>query len=185
MKKNSVLIILGILLGLNLLAWVAVWELAGSGRLEVTFFDVGQGDSILIETPQNQQILIDGGPSGERVLEKLGKEMPFWDRTIDLIILTHPERDHMAGLLEVLKRYEVRNILWTGVLRETAEFAEWQKLIGEEGAQIHIAQSGYVIWRGQSSPGLERTVLSILYPFESLEGKEIENSNNTSIVIRL
>ncbi|OGZ24577.1 MAG: hypothetical protein A2896_00485 [Candidatus Nealsonbacteria bacterium RIFCSPLOWO2_01_FULL_43_32] len=186
MKKNSVLIILGILLGLNLLAWVAVWELAGSGRLEVTFFDVGQGDSILIETPQNQQILIDGGPSGERVLEKLGKEMPFWDRTIDLIILTHPERDHMAGLLEVLKRYEVQNILWTGVVRDTAEYQEWEKLIGEEGANIYIAKAGLRITGGPTSLQIwGRSDLNILYPFESLEGRALKDSNNTSIIARL
>ena len=186
MKKNSVLIILGILLGLNLLAWVAVWELAGSGRLEVTFFDVGQGDSILIETPQNQQILIDGGPSGERVLEKLGKEMPFWDRTIDLIILTHPERDHMAGLLEVLKRYEVQNILWTGVVRDTAEYQEWEKLIGEEGANIYIAKAGLRITGGPTSLQIwGRSDLDVLYPFESLEGKEMKDSNDTSIIVKL
>ena len=86
MQKSSVFIILGILFGLNILAWVQVFELSGSKGLEVTFFDVGQGDSIFIETPQRQQILIDGGPD-ETVLEKLGKEMPFWDRTIDFTML--------------------------------------------------------------------------------------------------
>ena len=146
MKRNPVFIILGILLGLNILAWAAVWSLRPQG-LEVTFFDVGQGDAAFIETPQNQQILIDGGPTSI-ILEKLGREMPFWDRTIDLIILTHPEHDHMAGLIEVLKRYQVGNILWTGVVRDTAEYKEWQKLIKEEGAKIYIAQAGQQIEGG-------------------------------------
>lgn len=179
MKKNPVLIILGILFGLNILAWVAVGELAGSGGLEVTFFDVGQGDAAFIETPEGRQILIDGGPSSV-ILEKLGHEMPFWDRTIDLVILTHPEKDHLSGLLEVLKRYKVENILWTGVVRDTAEFKEWQKLIAEERAKITIAKSGQLI-----SAGMERSNLSILYPFESLGGEILKDSNNTSIVARL
>jgi len=176
MKRNPVFIILGILLGLNILAWAAVWSLRPQG-LEVTFFDVGQGDAAFIETPQNQQILIDGGPTSI-ILEKLGREMPFWDRTIDLIILTHPEHDHMAGLIEVLKRYQVGNILWTGVVRDTAEYQEWQKLIKEEGAKIYIAQAGQQIEGGPTS-------INILYPLESLEGQESKDSNNTSIVARL
>ena len=92
-KKNSILVILGILFGLNVLAWLQVFDLGQGRGLEVPFFDIGQGDSIFIETPERHQILIDGGP-GEKVIEKLAKEMPFWDRTIDLIILTHPEEDH-------------------------------------------------------------------------------------------
>src|SRR3989338_8836672 len=76
---------------------------------EVAFFDVGQGDAAFVETPERVQILIDGGPNGQIILEKLGKEMPFWDRTIDLVVLSHPEKDHLAGLLEVLKSYKVKN----------------------------------------------------------------------------
>ncbi len=178
---NKGFVILGILFGLNVLAWVAVWE-SGQRGLAVIFFDVGQGDSIFIETTGHQQVLIDGGPSGERVLEKLGKEMPFWDRTIDLIILTHPERDHVAGLIEVLKRYKVENILWTGVVRDTAEYKEWQELIKEENAKIYIAQAGQQIKLSGSDPD---SSLDILHPFESLEGKEFKDSNNTSIIARL
>ncbi|MDP3991026.1 MAG: ComEC/Rec2 family competence protein [Candidatus Nealsonbacteria bacterium] len=178
MEKKSVFIILGTLVGLNILAWSAVYELSkGAELLEVTFFDVGQGDAIFIETPQRHQILIDGGPDSA-VLEKMGKEMPFWDRTIDLIVLTHPERDHMSGLLEVLKRYKVENILWTGVLRDTAEYKEWQRLIQKEGAKIYIAQAGQRIEGGEIS-------FDILYPFDSLEGQEFKDSNDTSIIAKL
>ncbi|PIS17483.1 MAG: hypothetical protein COT59_00375 [Candidatus Nealsonbacteria bacterium CG09_land_8_20_14_0_10_42_14] len=176
MKKKSVLIILGILVGFNVLAWIGVFQLS-QANLEVTFFDVGQGDSIFIETPSGHQILIDGGPTSV-VLEKLGKEMPFWDRTIDLVVLTHPEHDHYGGLLEVLKRYKVENILWTGVLRDTAEYEKWQKLIQEESAEIFIAQAGQQIEGGETS-------ISILWPVESLDGQSVSNTNNTSIVARL
>lgn len=176
-RQRPGLFALGVLFGLNVLAWLAVFNLSQSRLLEVTFFDVGQGDAIFIVSPAKHQILIDGGP-GSVILEKLTKEMPFWDRTIDLIILTHPERDHLAGLLEVFKRYKVENILWTGVVRDTAEFREWARLIDRERARISIAKAGQKIIA-------RRTVLRVIHPFESLEGREFKDSNNTSIVAKL
>ena len=171
--------ILGILFFLNILAWLAVYDLNKPQLLEVNFFDVGQGEAIFIETPQSHQILIDGGPDST-ILEKLSKEMPFWDRSIDLIILTHPEADHLAGLIEVLKRYRVENILWTGVVRDTAEYREWLRLIKKERAKIVLAKSGQTI---TTSPGL--VVMEVLYPFENLKGEILKNSNNTSIIAKL
>ena len=166
------------LLALNLLAWLAVYDLSRQLKfLEVNFFDVGQGDAIFIETPEKYQTLIDGGPNSA-ILEKLDGELPFWDNSLDLIILTHPEKDHLAGLLAVLKRYKVKNILWTGVTRDTAEFKEWQRLIQEEGAKIFIAKAGQKIKAG-------KTDFHILYPFESLEGEDLKDTNNTSIILRL
>lgn len=176
-RKRDFLVVMGILFVSNILAWLAVYDLSKSEFLEVTFFNIGQGDAIFIETPQGHQILIDGG-SGSTILEKLGEEMPFWDRSIDLIILTHPERDHMAGLLEVLKRYKVENILWTGVLRDTSEFKEWLRLIEEEKAKIFIAQTNQRIIAAE-------TVFEILFPFEDLEGQVFKDSNNTSIIAKL
>jgi len=180
MRKNPAFIILGILFSLNILAWVQVFELGQVRGLEVTFFDVGQGDAIFIKAPSGHQILIDGGPD-DTILEKLGREMPFWDRTIDLIILTHPEEDHISGLVEVLKRYKVENILWTGVLQDTAEYQKWQKLIKEENAQIYIARSGQQIKLTKN----DIVNFTILYPFESLERQKFKNTNNTSIVAHL
>ena len=177
MGKNFSLVILSLLLALNILAWIVVFDLSKIQPLEVVFFDVGQGDSIFIETPKKQQILIDGGP-GSAILEKLGTEMPFYDNTLDLIILTHPEKDHLTGLISVLKRYKVENILWTGIKRDTLEFKEWERKILEEKANIKIAQAGQKIFAAKA-------VLEILYPFESLAGQEFEDSNETSIVSRL
>lgn len=181
MKNKRLLYFLLIgLVCLNVVAWAVVYDLSRSRMLEVVFFDVGQGDAIFIETPQGHQILIDGGPS-LAVLEKLAKEMPFYDRTIDLIILTHPERDHLFGLLEVLKSYHVENILWTGIVRETAEWQEWIELLQEEEAEIKIAEAGQKIIF-QEDPLI---FMEILYPFENLAGQEFKNSNDTSIVASL
>jgi competence protein ComEC len=181
--RNFVLGVLVVLFSLNILAWIAVFDLSKPQFLEVDFFDVGQGDAIFIETPSRQQILIDGGPDS-KILEKLGKEMPFYDRTIDLVILTHPERDHLMGLLEVLKKYKVENILWTGIVRDTAEFKEWLKLIKKEKANIFITRAGQRIIFSMS-PDLVDRYIEIFYPFENLEGQLFKDSNNTSIVAKL
>ena len=176
-KKKLVLFSLGVLFIGNILVWSVVFELNKDKFLEVNFFDVGQGDAIFIQAPKRTQILIDGGPSS-KVLEKLGKEMSFWDRTIDLIILSHPEKDHISGLIEVLKRYKVENILWTGVVRDTAEYEEWLNLIKEEGADVKIAQAGGKILLGNAE-------IEILYPFKNMEGKELKDSNDSSVVAKL
>ena len=176
-NKKIIFYILGVLSFANILAWLVVFDLAKAQFLEVHFFDVGQGDTVFIETPQRHRILIDGGPSSI-ILEKLSKEMSFWDRTIDLIILTHPEADHLSGLNEVLKRYKVENILWTGIVRDTAEYKEWLKLINEGKAKIFLAKAGQKI-------STRNILLELLFPFENLEGKEFKDSNNTSIVGKL
>ena len=82
--------ILGFLVVLNFFAWFAVFSLVKADAAEVVFLNVGQGDAEFIQTPQKHQILIDGGPDSS-VLAELSKQMPFYDRTLDLIILTHPE----------------------------------------------------------------------------------------------
>jgi competence protein ComEC len=183
-NKNFVLGIFGVLICLNAIAWLAVFEMNHVKFLEVNFFDVGQGDAIFIETPLGYQILIDGGPDSA-ILEKLGKEMPFWDRTIDLIILTHPEHDHIAGLIEVLKTYKVEQILWTGVKRDTREYKKWLELIQEEstkqGAKITIARAPQEI----NLQGSDPCNLQILWPVKNLEGQEVKNTNNTSVIARL
>lgn len=174
-KENAVIAVLILLSCFNVAAWLAVFDLNGSDILEVTFFDVGQGDAIFIETSGNHQILIDGGP-GSVVLEKLGEEIPFYDRTIDLVVLTHPHEDHISGLIKVLENYRVENVLWTGIAAETAIAAKWQEAIKK--SKVHIAYSGQrIIADGMA--------LEILYPFENLEGQKIKEVDDTSIVARL
>ena len=181
MRGNKIKVgVLIVLVYFNILAWVAVFDLSQNG-LEIVFFDIGQGDSIFIETSSKHQILIDGGPDFS-VLEKLGQNMAFYDRTIDLIVLTHPDHDHLAGLIEVLNNYKVENILWTGVVKETTEFEEWKRLIQEEGARVVIAEAGKkIICLGKN----DLTEMVVFHPFENLEGQIVKNANNTSIVIQL
>lgn len=176
-RKEQGLFIILFLFILNIFAWIEIYNLRKVGT-EVMFFDVGQGDSIFIETQNKHQVLIDGGPNSA-ILKKLAKEMPFYDRTLDLVILSHPEKDHFTGLIEVLKRYKVDNIMWTGVVRETAEWKEWNALIKKEGARVVIAQAGKKVLFPKTNSHID-----ILYPFLNFEGKKIKDSNNTSIVAK-
>ena len=109
----------------------------------------------------------------------MSEEIPFWDRTLDLVILTHPDSDHLSGLNYVLRRYKVENILWSGVLRGTKTFLWWQENLEKEKANEIIAQAGQKIKAGNAR-------ILVLYPFKSLEGKFLEKSSNeTSLIFQL
>jgi len=170
--------VLGILLIVASFIWITLFSQASDNILEVIFFDVGQGDAIFIETPNQAQVLIDGGPD-KTVLEKLNQTMPFYDRTIDLIVLTHPDDDHLAGLIEVLNYYQVGHILTSGLKKDTAIYQRWRDLIEERNTPLTIAQTGQrVILQ-------EGIVLKILWPEQSLIKSLSKNTNNASIVGQL
>ena len=176
MKRRGVIILSG-LFAINILLALYILKTNRPGILEVDFFDVGQGDSIFITTVEGHQILLDGGPDST-VLDRLEEEMPPLDRSIDLVILSHPDYDHLTGLIEVLKRYEVENVLWTGIEKKSDGLAEWNRLLEKEGCNVIIARSDLNI-----SFGLE--YIDIVYPFDSLKGEIVEDANNTSIVFKL
>ena len=102
--------------------------------------------------------------------------MNFWDKSIDIVVLTHPDHDHIAGLIEVLKKYKVDFVLWNGLLKETGEFSEWERLLQEKSIEDQIVFSGYKI----STP---MVTFDVLYPFESLENLKMKNANNSSVVL--
>ena len=95
------------------------------GKLHVHFLDVGQGDSTFIVTPEGRQVLIDGGPGPMSAVRAVGDRMPFWDRDLDLIVLTHPDEDHFRGLAEVLDRYQVDAVVEAGGFSENPLYGEW------------------------------------------------------------
>ena len=96
----------------------------------------------MIETPSGQQILVDGGPDPGRICLELGDELPFWDKSLDLVVLTHAECDHLLGLVEVLGRYEVELVLESGLGKETLGYGEWRRLVDRNGMQAIIATAG-------------------------------------------
>ena len=85
------------------------------GRLHLTALDIGQGDAILIESPTGHTVLIDGGPDPERTLRRLGADLPFFQRRIDVLLLSHPHQDHVAGLIEVMARFRVGMLVQAGI----------------------------------------------------------------------
>lgn len=123
------------------LSYIALFASANSGQLSVHFMDVGQGDAIFIEMPNGRQILIDGGGSS-KIVEKLNKYMPFWDRSIDIVIATHADSDHIGGLPAVLAHYDVDVILWNGAPANTKIFQEWAEAALNEGAEIIVGEHG-------------------------------------------
>ncbi|MDD5731385.1 MAG: ComEC/Rec2 family competence protein [Patescibacteria group bacterium] len=142
--------------------------------LKVYYFDVGQGDSIFIKTPEGKDILIDGGPDAT-VMERLGETLPYWDRTIDLMVLTHPHADHIQGLDDVLKNYKVGEVIETDLKNPTPEENYFNKLAGL--TEIQKAVKGEKI-------NLESDLdLQILYPF-GLQVNE-EDLNDDSIVLKM
>src|SRR6056297_558166 len=166
-----------ILVWLNILLWTAVFGALNPG-LEVTFFDVGEGDSVFIETPRHYQIVVDGGPSSTTLLKKINQELPFWDRHLDLMVLTHPDKDHLAGLLPVFKYYEVEKVLWTGVVKETAIYQEWREVLEESGSEVIIAEEDQDL----ESP---QVYFDVLYPFLSFNRQTFSDYNGTSVVMKV
>jgi beta-lactamase superfamily II metal-dependent hydrolase len=94
-----------IIVAISLLYLFVPWTTYGQ-ELDIDVLDIGQGDSILIRTPQHHTILIDGGPD-ESVIDQLDEVLPFWSRSIDVILPTHPQADHINGLVAVLQRFSV------------------------------------------------------------------------------
>ena len=168
-----------------------IFQNQNSGKFRLIACDVGQGDGLLLISPQGKQILVDGGP-GTKIADCLGQNMPFWDRTIEMIISTHPERDHLEGLLEVLARYKVKMIVTSGVVNDTELFKAWEDAIKKEGAKIHTAKAGdrFVIDanRGPTPLGVEPLKLDFLWPTaEKLELWKLaglSETNESSIVLR-
>lgn len=118
---------------LFILGGIFLYELSrfNDGKLHVYFCDVGQGDGIFIRSPKGLDIVVDGGPD-DKILSCLSNHMPFWDRTIELVILTHPHEDHLSGLIPILKRYTVLSFYTENSSSQTPSYQELTKLIDEK-----------------------------------------------------
>jgi competence protein ComEC len=165
-----------------LIAAILVWSVVFTmpdDKLHVSVLDIGQGDAILIQTPSHQNILIDGGPSPQAINLELSKKLPFWDRTIDLMISTQPQADHITGLVEVLQRYKVKQVLEPGVPYNSSIYHEWLSLVEEKQIKHNIARAGQEIDLGN---GIKLEILNP--PSELFEGTSSDVDNN-GVVLRL
>lgn len=162
------------------IAIAGLWQIAFAypSHAEIHFFDVGQGDAIFIETPSGVQVLIDGGPDAT-VLQKLGEAMPFWDRTLDLVVLTHPDADHLIGLIDVLAVYDVHTVVTSGIEKDTPMFREWASALKREKARIILIDQPKRLQFGTE------LVLDMVWPQQNLSGKNTEKPNDYAIVMKV
>jgi competence protein ComEC len=110
--------------------------------LEVSFLNIGQGDAILIDYLRHYQILIDGGPNGKQILTELSKVMPFMDNKIEVVIITHPDRDHFSGLIDVFKKYKIGLVLDNGQKSDDRVWRELYKIIKDKNISRQAVGEG-------------------------------------------
>lgn len=148
------------------------------GEFKVSFLDIGQGDSIYIRTPDDYNILIDGGPSMS-VLEEISETIPIYSKDIDVLFLTHPHSDHVNGLVEVLNRYRVKKVMIVGTPSRNPYYKEFLKIIRDQNIPLYFPVSKEDIKVGRF------LFLDIIWPDKKLAGVEFENLNNASLSMRV
>lgn len=184
LKENLKLYLLVFLIGINFFIWYAIFS-ENRKDLTVAFLDVGQGDAIFIESVDGKQVLIDGG-SNAQVLRQLGQVMPFYDRSIDMVVLTHPDQDHIGGLPAVLETYKVDYVLESGVSSDSEVYKEFENIIEEKQIRKILARQGMNIPLCNLTGALLRedcdSYLEVLFPIGDVSDFE---TNTSSVILKL
>jgi competence protein ComEC len=178
-KNKNKLVIIIILILLNYFFWQEIFSYhSRENLLEINFLDIGQGDAILIQDSYNNQILIDGG-KGNEIINKLTEHLPIYDHNIEVVLLTHPDYDHLGGLVHVLENYEVDHFFHSGLKKPTHHFEDLMNLLEDNKINAQIARQGLCfLFPNQAK-------LNILYPTSSLVNIETENFNEYSVISKL
>jgi len=174
-SKKSIYFLLISLLVISLILAGIIWH-SQNQKLKIIFFDVGQGDAVMISQGQNQ-ILIDGGPSGQKEMEKLGKYIPFWDRKIEIVIATHPDQDHIGGLIDVMKNYKIGKVIDNSTENDSQVYKKYLEIIGEKNIERLKGREGMNI-------KIKDADLKIIYPSLTLVNNS-KDTNADSIVAKL
>ncbi len=161
----------------TLCLWFFVFKHRDSNYLKVVFLDVGQGDSIYIEAPNGRQLLIDGGPDA-KVLSSLAKVMPFADRSIDMIVATHPDQDHIGGFPLLMDTYKVGSIIENGSVSDSKAYLSLEDKINKRKVHKIIAKRGMHIIIDEK----RNIYFDILYPDRDIKNFD---TNDASIVGKL
>lgn len=157
-------------------------SLLPDGKLHVHILDVGQGDAALLVTPSGEQVLIDGGPDLS-LLSQLDRHMPFFDRTIELLVITHPDADHITALPAVLNRYAIGQVLMTGAEHSSGKYDALRSIIVERAIPVITPDPFVDIVMGD-------IVLDVVWPVVvETSHRDVStttiSSNDLSIVIRV
>lgn len=177
-KSRNLLVLLVAIVGLGV--WCLIHQPQEKGVValgHIYMLDVGQGDSFLIQAPNGRQLLIDGGKDS-KVLAELAKVMPLGDRSIDVMIATHPDADHVGGLASVLGRYQVGLFMTTQATSDTDVYTELMKIVADQQIPAYYARQGMTLMLDKE----HTTKFSILFPDRDTSGWE---TNTASVVGRL
>lgn len=170
------LLLVIVLLGLIVIGATSSQHAAVESRdyLRAWFFDVGQGDSILLDTPDGQQILIDAGPDSS-ILRELSKALPLRDKDLDLVISTHNDADHLSGLNDVLRHYKVGKIWFTGAIHTSDTYRTFLELIRDKKIPVETVKAG-----NRVNFGLLNGIA--ISPFDNTVGVRPDKQNEVGIV---
>lgn len=174
-KKYYRWLIIGVFLLTSIFVWQAVCRETPNKTLTVAFLDVGQGDSVYIESPTHQQMIIDGGPNGA-ILSELGKLMPWYDHYIDVIVIDNSDVDHYGGLIDLLRRYDVGLVVESGTVGGSPSYKTLESLIAQKNIKKVIAKRGQSVVLGGG------VHLDILFPDRDVSKLD---TNNGSIIGQL
>jgi len=165
------------LIFINVVAIGLIIFLISPQKLRVSFLDVGQGDAIFIQTPSGKNMLVDGGPSNI-ILSRLASETNYFNHNVDVMVATHPDADHVTGLIPILEKYNVKNIITSPVEGSTKIFDDLSAHIKNESADLYIAHTGDVI------DFHDGVIAKILYPSANYVVKKNDtNDASVSIVV--
>lgn len=174
-KNIGILLVLGLLL-LNVFIFAGFPVSSAPKDLKVVFLDIGQGDSIFIESPSGLQMLIDAGQN-KKVLEELSKVMSFDDRSIDVVLATHPDADHIGGIPFVFEQFDIDTYISTTNTSETATFKRVEDSVSDEEGVVRLrAKRGMFFDLGAG------VIVTVLFPDRDVAN---EDSNDSSIIVLL
>ena len=173
-RKYSLLIFTFLLLIATIFVFYLDW-LNSSRVLTFAMLDVGQGDALFIESPTGTQILVDGGPP-RKILSQLARVMPAFDRSIDAIIITNPDQDHIGGFLDVLKVYKVSKVFEPGTYNDSKTYQNLELEIKNKNIPNILVKKGMRLDIGGEA------VIDILFPDRDVS---LWDSNDGSIVAKL
>lgn len=151
------------------------------GRLHLWVLDVGQGDAILLRTPNGRTALIDGGPGATPLLNGLGRNLPFWQRNLDLVVLTHPHADHLMGLVELSERSSLSQMVQPPFTATLGLKGAWLRLLQERRIPVHHPKAGDTL----HFAGEPNVRLLVLRPRQSTPSNAADDANDNSIVLKV
>lgn len=172
--ENWVILIFIFLIASDCFIWSEIIFNSKNKNPEIYFLNVGQGDSELVALPGKVKVLIDGGPD-KKILNNISSILSYFDRRIDLVVMSHPQLDHFGGLIEVFKRFDVGAFIWSGEKTDTASFQELEKTTRQNKIpELFLAEGDKIKYRGN--------IFEILSPAKN--SISVKNVNDDALVLK-